>query len=313
VSREVRTVAYEPARRGELVDLMATVWDDAEAGEHVEWWFDESPVPGVVRLAEVDGRLAGTLAMSYVPMSIRGERQLVAMPVRGASLADYRGLGIFSTLELENEAASRERGVRLALTIANPLSYPIFLRLGWRELRTQRVWARPRRPRAAPARDARAGARRYGRVAVDRLERFDAGTEAIWRRAAPQYGDQVAGEPAFLNWRYVDAPHDYRRFRAERGYAVVRRMRERGLETGMVCTLVAEDAATTRALLASCAEELRGVQLLAALRPPVHTRAWISSGFVPTPRTMTILGKPLVPDEPLPANPVHQFGDHDFV
>jgi len=57
---------------------------------------------------------------------------------------------------------------------------------------------------------------------------------------------------------------------------------------------------------------MRGAQILAALRPPVHTRAWLAAGFVPSPRTMTTLGKPLVEGEPLPADPVYQFGDHDF-
>lgn len=314
MSREVESVVYEPSRRAELVELMATVWGDPQAGEHVEWWFDECPVaPGVIRLAEVEGRLAGTLGMSYVPMLIGGERQVVAMPVRGVSLAEFRGLGIFSKLELENEEDSRRRGARLALTIPNPRSHPIFLRLDWREIRKQRVWVRPLRLRASTARPPGPGPRRSGRVSVEPVERFGPATEEAWRRAAPLYGDQVVGDPAYLNWRYVDAPHDYRSFQAEDGYAVVRRMRERGIETGMICTVVAASARTTRALLARCAEEMRGAQMLAALRPPVHTAAWLAAGFVPTPRTMTTLGKPLEPGERLPAHPVYQFGDHDFV
>jgi len=311
---EVTAVGYEPSRRAELVELMAAVWGDPEAGEHIEWWFDESPVaPGVILLAEVGGELAGTLGMSYVPMLIDGRREVVAMPVRGVSLEQFRGLGIFSKLELENEAASVEKGARIALTIPNPLSHSIFLRLGWQELRTQRVWVRPLRLRAAAGRPALPGPRRYGEVEVEPVERFDESTEAAWRRAAPLYGDQVIGEAGYLNWRYVDAPHDYRRFQAgDDGYAVVRRMRERGLETGMICTLVAATGKATRALLARCAEEMRGAQMLAALRPPVHTAAWLAAGFVPSPRTMTTLGKPLVEGEPLPAHPVYQFGDHDF-
>lgn len=310
---EVTAVGYEPSRRAELVELMATVWGDPEAGEYVEWWFDESPVPGVILLAEVEGELAGTLGMSYVPMLIAGRRQIVAMPVRGVSLEQYRGLGIFSKLELANEAASVEKGARIALTIPNPRSHSIFVRLGWQELRTQRVWVRPLRARAAAGRPSRPGPRRYGGVAVEPVERFGETAEAAWLRASPLYGDQVIGETEYLNWRYVDAPHDYRRFQAgEEGYVVVRRMRERGLETGMICTLVAVTGTVAQALLLRCAEEMRGAQMLAALRPPVHTAAWLAAGFVPSPRTMTTLGKPLVEGEPLPAQPVYQFGDHDF-
>jgi hypothetical protein len=314
VTRAVDSVAYEPSRRQELVELMASVWDDPQAGEHVEWWFDESPVePGVIRLAEVEGKLAGTLGMSYVPMLIGGERQVVAMPVRGVSLAEFRGLGIFSKLELENEHESLRRGARIALTIPNPRSHPIFLRHDWRPLATQRVWGRPLRFRPAPARPSRPGPRRIGGVTVEPVERFGPEVEAAWRQAAPLHGDQVIGEAAYLNWRYVDAPHDYRRFRADDGYAVVRRMTERGIDTGMICTLVAATPRTARALLARCAEEMRGAQMLAALRPPAHRAAWLAAGFLPTPRTMTTLGKPLAPGAVLPASPVYQFGDHDFV
>lgn len=311
---EVTAVGYEPSRRAELVELMASVWGDPEAGEHIEWWFDESPVaPGVILLAEVEGQLAGTLGMSYVPMQISGRRELVAMPVRGVSLSRFRGLGIFSKLELANEAASVGKGARIALTIPNPKSHSIFVRLGWRELRTQRVWIRPLRLRPADARAARPGPRLLGGVVVEPVERFGTSAEAAWRRAAPLHGDHVIGDADYLNWRYVDAPHDYRCFQAgEEGYAVVRRMRERGLETGMICTLVASTGRATRALLLRCAEEMKGAQILAALRPPVHTAAWLAAGFVPSPRTMTTLGKPLVDGEPLPLDPVYQFGDHDF-
>jgi hypothetical protein len=311
----IAAVPYEPSRRAELVELMATVWDDPAAGEHVEWWFDRSPVePGVISLAEIDGQLAGTLGMSYVPMSIRGRRRLVAMPVRGASLPQFRGRGIFSALELANEETSVEKGAELALTIPNPRSHSIFLRLGWRPLRTQRVWVRPLRLRSSPVRASRPGARRYGATEVEPVERFGEAAEAAWRRAAPLHGDHVVGDPAYLNWRYVDTPHDYRRFQAgEEGYAVVRRKRELGLETGVVCTVVAATAGATEALLLRCAVEMRGAQLLAALRPPVHLSGWLSAGFLPSPRTMTTLGKALVAGEELPAEPVYQFGDHDFI
>jgi hypothetical protein len=306
--RTVHAVAYEPSRRGEVVELMAEVWNDPAAGEHIEWWFEESPVErGVISLAEVDDVVAGTLGMTYVRMLISGERALVAMPVRGASRDGHRGLGIFSSLELENEEASRTKGAQLALTIPNPLSHPIFLRLDWEELAKQRVWLRPLRPRPAPQRLERPAARRYGGVYVTPLERFDADAEAAWRRAAPELGDHVIGDIDYLNWRYVDAPHDYR------SVAVVRRMRERGLETGMICTLVAAEARVTRALLARCADEVRGAQILAALKPPGHTRTWLVAGFVPSPRVMTTLGKSLERGAALPAHPVFQFGDHDFV
>jgi len=151
-------------------------------------------------------------------------------------------------------------------------------------------------------------------VSIERIDRFDADAAEAGRLASPPYGDHVIAAADYLNWRYVDAPHAYRCFGAGAGgYAVVRRMRERGLETGMICTVIAATARVTRALLARCADELRGVQLLAALRPPAHQAAWLAAGFVPSQRTMAPLGKPLRAGISLPPAPALQFGDYDFV
>jgi hypothetical protein len=160
-------------------------------------------------------------------------------------------------------------------------------------------------------------ARRRGRVEVARVDRFGEEAAESWRRAAQLYGDSVVGEPAYLNWRYVDAPHAYRRFAATvdgrpGGYAVVRRRREHGLETGMLCTLVADTGAAARALLAAAADAKRGCQLLAALPPRAHRASFAAAGYVPTPRTLGILGKPLVDGVRLPRDLHYAFGDHDL-
>lgn len=155
-------------------------------------------------------------------------------------------------------------------------------------------------------------------VRIDRVGRFGPEVEESWRRAAPSYGDAVVGCADYLNWRFVDAPHDYRRFVAivdgrPGGYAVARRRRERGLETGMVATLVADTGAAARLLLAGLARELHGCQVLAALPPRAHRASFAAAGFLPTPRTMTILGKSLVEDARLPRDLHYAFGDHDLV
>lgn len=128
----VESVGYEPSRRAELVDLMATVWGDAEAGEHVEWWFERSPVrPGVIGLRAVDGTLAGTLGGSFLRMTVGGAETLVVVPLRAASLQRYRGRGIFGELVSEIEELGRASGATLGITTPNAMSTQTFLRHGW--------------------------------------------------------------------------------------------------------------------------------------------------------------------------------------
>lgn len=315
----LESVAYEPSRRGELVELMARVWDDPEAGEHVEWWFEQSPVqPGVIRLVEVEGRLAGTLGASFLRMSIGGEEALAATPLRAASLPELRGRGIFTRVVADVEAAAREAGAKVGITTPNAASTGTFRKCGWEVVLEPRVWVRPLRLRAAPLGEGRTGPLRRRRVIVDPVERFGEEAAESWRRASALYGDSVVGDPDYLNWRYAEGPHDYRRFaatvdRRPGGYAVVRRKREHGLEAGMVCTLVADTGAGARLLLAAVADEMRGCQILAALPPRVHRAAFARAGYLPTPRTMTILAKPLAEGAALPRDLHYAFGDHDLV
>ena len=63
-------------------------------------------------LAEEDGRVVGTVAISFLRMSIGGEELEVGMPVRLATDPAYRGRGIFGELEAANEERARELGVR---------------------------------------------------------------------------------------------------------------------------------------------------------------------------------------------------------
>src|SRR5207248_1668163 len=57
-----------------------------------------------------------------------------------------RGRGVFSTLELHNEEQAAAAGASWALGFTNPLAGPVLVgRLGWEDVTSLRVWARPRR------------------------------------------------------------------------------------------------------------------------------------------------------------------------
>ena len=168
--------------------------------------------------------------MSFFKTRLDGVETRLAIPVNVATDARYRGQGVFSTLQQENEEAAAASGSPLTVTFPNAKSYPIFIRrLGWIDLPRLRLWARPLRAggrRALCARpagrarwDARArpGAAHAARPRGASVERFGADMDELGRRAAAGYGSHFSRDAEYFNWRYLDSPRDYRCFGAYRG------------------------------------------------------------------------------------------------
>ena len=116
-------------------------------------------------------RSSARVAMSFLRMSIGGEEVegRHAGPPRDRPRLP-RAAAIFAELEAANEERARELGVRLLLIVPNAASAPVLRgRLGWRQLPSLRVWARPRllrgRPRARGASSASTRAAAAGEAA----------------------------------------------------------------------------------------------------------------------------------------------------
>jgi GNAT superfamily N-acetyltransferase len=279
----VRIAAYDPSRRADVAELIGRVWGERPDERELEWFYEQNPVrPASVLLGETDdGRVIATVAIAFQRMSIGGEEVEVGMPLRVATDPLERGKGIFATLQAENESRVAELGVRLLLTVPNEASAPVFLnRLGWSTLPSIRVWLRPHLLRSRP------------RTQV--VERFSG--------LAPERtaGDRVLRDTAWLNWRFADAPRPYTLLAGD-GYAVAGRRRRFGTV-----------AAVEGNLLGDVAGVARGLALLAA-PPPWERRRYALAGYVPTPRSFTVLGKALVPDQRVPAHPHFELGDLDFL
>jgi GNAT superfamily N-acetyltransferase len=281
----VRIVDYDPSRRADVADLTARVWGERPDESQLKWFFERNPVrPASVLLAEEDGRVVGTVAISFQRMSVGGEELEVGMPVRLATDPAYRGRGIFAQLEEANEQRARDLGLRLLLIVPNAASAPILLaRLGWKKLPSPRVWARTRLwPSASRAR---------------RVDRFDSQLPV-----SPTSGarDRVLRDAAWLNWRFADSQTPYALLAGD-GYAVVRR---RG-RLGVV-------AAVEGDLLRDANAAAGGVAVVAA--PPHWQRGrYARAGYIPTTRTFMVLGKPLHPRQALPVRPHLELGDLDFL
>ncbi len=318
--------AFEPADREQVFALMHSVGrshiDDAE----FDWWFERNPSsPRLISLAHADGHVFGVAAMSLFRMLVDGREQVAAVPVHVATEAGYRRQGVLSALELRNEDEAAAAGASIAITFPNAVSHPIFVRdLGWSDLPGRRVWARPLRAGAAVryalGRKRRGGGLRPAsdeeRHGVVPLQRFGPEARELWRSCAR--GNQLVRDEAFLNWRYVDTPRDYRRFGIFRGsrlagFAIVGHTVKHGVSSGFLADLVAPGDAERAALLRRCSEELAsGTDALIALVPRSQRRSFVRAGFLPTHRQIRVIGKSL-DGSPFPPSDWHlTLGDFDF-
>jgi len=224
--------------------------------------------------------------MSFLRCRVGGREQLVPIPLQVATDADQRGKGIFSRLELANEQAAAERGCAIAVTFPNDASRPIFLeRLGWDELWRGRVWARPPHP------------------ALRRVEPLTSIPADVDRLAGSANG-QIA-DAAFLEWRYLRSPRGYRvlgAFEGERLRGLLALRPRRG-RVAVVCHALGE----VGRLLRAAGSSLPTI----ALVPLSQRGAFARAGFVPTPKTIRVLGKQLRPEGSLAGEWQFQLGDFD--
>jgi hypothetical protein len=293
-------VAYEAPQRDAVRGLMEEVWGVAASAEDFDWWHERNPTGRrLISLVLDDGRVAGASAMSFLPMRLNGESRDVAFALDAATHPDYRGKGLWSVLELHNEKESAAAGAPAVLGFTNPVAGPILVgKLGWADLASLRLWARPMQLRA---RDA--GFRDGGGETLDRL---GADAEDLYERAAARWGNHVVRSLGYLNWRYVDSPRPYRILAARdggrlAGWAVVTHKVFQGRAVGVVADLVAPDAGVARGLLRRAARAVRG-QALVALVSPAERGRYLAAGFLPTHKSIRFIGKPLAGGVRLPTD-----------
>ena len=311
------TVRYTPEWRPSLVALLARVGTTQLTDEEFTWWFDRNPGgEGIVSLAVDDGEVVGVAAMSFFTTRLDGVETRLAIPVNVATDARYRGQGVFSTLEQENEESAAASGSPLTVTFPNANSYPIFIRrLGWIDLPRLRLWARPLRASGVARyllgragdeggmRPLDATAHKAHGLEVRPVDRFGPELDELGARAAAGYGSHFSRDAAYFNWRYLDSPRDYRCFGAYRGgdlvgVGVVGHTFKHGVSAGFLADLVAtpDDGAAVRALVARAVREVKGgADALVLLPPPstAHRRALVRAGFAPTNKKLRFIGKAL--------------------
>jgi hypothetical protein len=261
-------VIVEPAGRAEFLALMRETYGSAMSEAEFDWWFDGNPAgPRILNVArDEDGVALGVLAMSFA----RFDNGLAAFAVHAVTTTAARGRGVFSALELQNEQEAAAAGAKWALGFTNPMAGPILVgKLGWEDVASLRVWARPKR----------LWRRGEGRLRVSGVPRFTA--------SRPLTGHHIVRDPDYLNWRYADSPRAY----AQAGEAIVTHAVWHGYSAAVIC-----EAGDARAL--RCAVAAADANLAVALVNPGEERRYIAAGFVPTPRTIRFIGKRLTDDAP---------------
>jgi len=264
--------AYEPAQRDDYLQLLLDAWgDDALTGAEFDWWFARNPAGSLMSVARDDGRVLGVASHSLYRMMLGGEEALASFSVHATTAPAARGRGIFVALERKHEQEAQERGVAVVLAFASAPTAPLFLGpLGWTPIGELRIWAR-----LLPV----------GGRERERIERFEEAGDA-----AKEWPNHVVRDATYLNWRYLDSPRDYVAYRGDGGYAVLGHKRHKGRPVALVADLVGQ----ARPLLRACIAAVRpGTRVLFGLPAPGQAAAYLSCGFVPTPRTLNFMGKPL--------------------
>jgi GNAT superfamily N-acetyltransferase len=264
--------AYGPAQRDDYLRLLHDAWGaDALSGDEFDWWFARNLAGSLMSVARDDGRVIGVASHSLFRMVLGGEERLASFSVHATTDPVARGRGIFVGLERRHEQEAQERGVAVVLAFASAPTAPLFLGpLGWTEIARYRIWARP-----LP----------FGGKRADTVGEFDHHGDA-----AADWPNHIVRDAEYLNWRFLDSPRDYVAFRADGGYAVLGHKRHRGRDVALVADLVGPARPLLRAGLAGVKP---GTRLVFALPARGQEAAYLSCGFVPTPRTLHFMGKAL--------------------
>jgi GNAT superfamily N-acetyltransferase len=298
-----------------------------------EWQYARGPHPALVVVAEDGGRFLGYYHVPIVDLRVHGRPVLGAMVQDVATLAAYRGQGVFREMGACALDGMRRRGVGLIYTFPNHRSLPSFVRNhAYTIIARVPVRIRPLdigavlRTRlgslgallGAPATAAwRALAVRAGSLAageeVVRLTTPGPDVEAVARDFASGVAAALDRTARYVAWRFLEKPAgEYALWGLARGgelraYVATRLAPLFGTTCAMVMDLGCrhgEDAALLRLLSARLvAERAAGAALgvMMGLHPFLPQLAAVGFVRVPerfNPRPFNLLGKILAPGVP---------------
>lgn len=257
---------------------------------------DFSHRSGTIALVGLSGQdVVGMQTYSPWPYQYDGRRYVSLQS--GATLVHpaFRGKRLFQRMLMQGTALARTRGVDFFMGFPVPMSYPGFLKDGWRDMGKLRWWTRPLHPLALLRQRRQGGATATATTLGEPLQPDRLGT---FPAAAGRF--TLADAPEFLRWRYADESRRPRYFEFRTvtrcvGFTI-RTSTSHGYSEVLVGKIRSDDRSvpfTVRALGALCRVcSDKGITAVSAalVNPSLATRAaLLLSGFIPAN-----LGTPLI-------------------
>jgi hypothetical protein len=263
----------------DCLELLAEVWGDSEvaAPAYQEWQCQRSPAgPAIVTLARrvETGRLVGEVATVPIHMRLSGKIRTAGLCLNPVVDPGHQGNDISASLIRDACASSAEEGIAFSYGFPDPASYPTFVnKVGFRDLGSVPLLIRPLNPERL-ARKATHSlvlgktasiARRIWRtpappprqegppgLEVAEVSFFDDSFAVFWDRVQHRFPVMVVRDPAYLKWRFLDAPtRKYVVLAAAseeqiRGFIVLRLAPLGRFSAGLVVDLLVEGSAEGR-------------------------------------------------------------------
>ena len=262
---------------------------------YLEWKHLANPFgSSYLLVAESGGAIVGLRAfMRWTWWS--GDQPVSAVrAVDTATHPDWRGRGVFKELTLAMVERVRSEGVAFVFNTPNKQSLQGYLKMGWQEVGRLAPWVRVRILGGTSPR----GEADFAGVG-ELLEAPGIDTLLAARAVADDPRLTTRLDPAYLRWRYAEAPglayHAVWQLGNGGGAALIFRIRARSRRTELrlcevLCTPDAKSVRQARALIREAARRA-GADYVTALAPPRSTERRVVElgGFVPLPRMGPLL------------------------
>jgi len=258
------------------------------AAEPPDWWrwrHQELAPQDCTMFVAADGeKIIGMRPLALFPYFLQGSLVKGALFSAVMVHPDYRRLGIFSRLVKACIEEAWRRGAVFVTTMPNDLSYPGFMKLGWRDPGDRTLLIQPldmaalagKKIKPAWLAPALAGIAqimlnaivpRRGRQGLELREEasFDASAEALSERVGKKFNGIILHRTCgWLNWRFKANPwNSYRRLTARSpqgdvvGFAVTNTEKRWDLKIGYIVELVGDSSGIRRDLIAAATAGLK--------------------------------------------------------
>lgn len=323
----IRSV-QEPDKNG-ILDLLKLSLGGGSIPRTLEYWswkHERNPFGcSAAIIAESEGNIVGLRVFMRWTWDSAGKRIQAVRAVDTATHPRWRGQGIFSRLTRALVEQMRDEQVAIVFNTPNRFSRPGYLKMGWASLGRMSLWIRPR-PTLRLARGVLQRTWSKPGVAQEPLpkDRFPPASDLMNQPEVLEFEElghfndpslKTPVELEYLNWRYAEIPE----FAYSAAWkwsnggaaALIFRVNRRGdlRELRLCQTLLNSNPNSpqlARELLVDVIEETRPDYAVCMSTTAKETRALVSAGFLPAPRTGPIFTVRQLNDIQGPLNLFHR-------